>query len=231
MSNQLLLLVSITLLILSVKTQDSQCIIDTYKIQGNGKVNITPDIAVFSVTANGNGPTAAVALANVNSGIAAIVAAFKAQGIPTANYSTSTITIYDVYNYNTVPYTITGSQAAQTLQLTVGTSNNITKLLDTLSKIPAITVQSIVFDLRDRSNALQKARLAAFADAKNKFAQYLSLSGKKNLGLLKIQDINFEVYTTYTYTPSSFSLISILRVSPTPVQVTASVAVTWRVNG
>lgn len=105
------------------------------------------------------------------------MAAFKSLGIPSTNYSTSALTIYDTYNYSTNPYTITGSQAQQTLQLTIGSNSNIITLLNSLSKIPAVTVQSILFDLSDRSSALQKARLAAFTDAKNKFAQYLSLSG------------------------------------------------------
>jgi uncharacterized protein YggE len=231
MSNSLLILVAITLLFLGGHSQTGQCTTNTFRIQGNGQVTITPDIAVFSISASGTGKTAAIALAGVNSGISAILAAFKTLGIPSGNYSTSTITIYDIYNYSTNPYTITGSQAQQTLQLTVGTSSNIATLLNTLSKIPAVTVQSIVFDLKDRSGALQKARLAAFADAKNKFAQYLSLTGEKNLGLLKITDMNSDVYTTYNYSPSSFSLISILRVKPTPVQVYASVSVTWRVSG
>lgn len=230
MSNSLLILVAITLLFLGGHSQTGQCTIDTFRIQGNGQVTITPDIAVFSISVSGTGKTAALALAGVNSGISAVLAAFKSLGIPSANYSTSTITIYDIYNYSTNPYTITGSQAQQTLQLTIGTSSNIATLLNTLSKIPAVTVQSIVFDLKDRSSALQKARLAAFADAKNKFAQYLSLTGKKNQGLLKITDFNSEVYTTYNYSPSSFSLISILRAKPTPVQVYASVSVTWRVS-
>lgn len=77
---------------------------------------------------------------------------------------------------------------------------------------------------------MQQARVAAFADAKNKFSQYLSLAGEKNLGLLRIQDLSSAVLTTYTYTPSTFSLITLLRVLPTPVQVSASVSVTWRVS-
>lgn len=66
MSNSLLLLVTIALLFLGGHSQ-SQCILNTFRIQGNGQVNIDPDIAVFSISASGTGATAAIALADVNS--------------------------------------------------------------------------------------------------------------------------------------------------------------------
>jgi uncharacterized protein YggE len=231
MKNQLLILVTVAVLLMHCQAQTGQCVINTFKISGNAVVNVNPTIAIFSISTVGNGASAALALQNLNGKINSIVAAFKANGVPNGNYSTSSINIYNTYNYSTNPYTITGSQATQYLQLTIGVRTNLPALLKSLSGIPDVNVQNIAYDVLDRSSALQKARLAAFADAKNKFAQYLSLAGEKNLGLLKIQDLSSEVVTTYTYTPSTFALITLMRVLPSPVQVRASVSVTWRVSG
>jgi uncharacterized protein YggE len=231
MGSPLLLLATVAVLLIGCQTQDSQCVIDTFKVSGNGLVNVNPTIAVFSINAVGTGLTAALALQNLNGKVSAIVAAFNANGVPNGNYSTSSINIYTTYNYSNNPYTIQGSQATQYLQLTIGIATNLTAILKAFSGISDVNVQSIAYDVLDRSSALQKARLAAFADSKNKFAQYLTLTGKKNLGLVKIQDLSSEVVTTYTYTPSTFSLITLLKTQPAAVQVRASVSVTWKVSG
>lgn len=186
----LLLLVVIAVLLTSCQSQDSQCILDTFKVSGNGQVNVNPTIAVFSIYAIGNGASAALALQALNDKISAIQAAFNANGVPNSNYSTSSINIYNTYNYSTNPYTIMGSQATQYLQFTIGASTNMTAILKALSIITDVNVQNIAYDVLDRSIALQKARLAAFADAKAKFGQYLTLTGEKNKGLLKIQDLS-----------------------------------------
>lgn len=111
MKNQLLLLVTLAVLLIHCQAQDKQCLIDTFKVSGNGLVKVNPTIAVFSISTVGNGATAALALQNLNAKINTVVAAFKANGVPNGNYSTSSISIYNTYNYNTNPYTITGSQA------------------------------------------------------------------------------------------------------------------------
>ena len=112
MSKNLLLFLSLAALLISSTSQDLQCTIDTHKIQGNGQIYLNPDIATFNIGATGYGATAALALADLNIKINAIYAAFKTQKIPSGNYSTSTITLYNTYNYSTNPYTISGSQAS-----------------------------------------------------------------------------------------------------------------------
>lgn len=227
MGKYLLFLVAITALIALSYTQDAECTINTFRINGNGVVYITPDIATLSLTATGNGPSAAAALANMNTQVAALTGVFKAQGIPNGNYSTSSINIYDVYDYSTSPYRISGSQATQTIQVTIGASTNLGGVLSSLTNV---TVNYITFDVLNHNTALRKARLAAFADAKSKFSQYLMLSSKKNGGILKINDLNSDVYTTYQYSPNAYILNTKLQSPPSPVQVSASVSVTWRIK-
>lgn len=88
----------------------------------------------------------------------------------------------------------------------------------------------MVFDVYDRTSAVQKARTAAFADARNKFGQYLSLSKLVNDGLKKISDLNSEVYTSYQTDPNTYALYSKLRTPPSPVVASASVSATWKVR-
>lgn len=227
MAKYLLFLVGIAALLVFSQAQGSGCTIDTFKVNGNGQIFLTPDIATLSIMITGNGNTASAALTDVNNQINNLIAALKNLGIPATNYTTQSINIYDVYNYQTTPYTITGSQATQTIQLIIGASTNLTAILQSLQNA---SLQSIVYDIKNRSNALQKARAAAFADAKTKFAQYLTLSGNFNAGLRKILDLNSDVFTTYQYSPNVFLLSNKLSSPPAPVQVSANVQVTWSVR-
>lgn len=227
MGKYLLFFLAVTALFVLTHSQGEECTINTFKITGNGVVYLTPDIATLSLSATGNGATASAALASLNSQITSLINVFKSQGIPSGNYSTSSINIYDVYDYSVSPYRKTGSQASETIQVTIGVSSNLGGLLQALTNV---TVNYITFDVLDRNNALRKGRLAAFADAKSKFSQYLTLSGKSNAGLLKINDLNSDVYTTYQYSPNAYILNTKLQSPPSPVQVSASVSVTWRIK-
>jgi uncharacterized protein YggE len=99
-----------------------------------------------------------------------------------------------------------------------------------LGGLTNVSVNFIMFDVLDRGSALQKARVAAFNDAKRKLNDYLALTGEKNQGLLQITDLNSDVYTAYQYTALNFILLNLLKVAPQQVQVTAAVSVTWRVR-
>jgi uncharacterized protein YggE len=84
--------------------------------------------------------------------------------------------------------------------------------------------------LFDQSTALQRARAAAFLDARNKFNQYLQLTSLRNDGLKKISDLNSELITPFRTDADSFALFSRFTRPITPVQIAASVSATWKVR-
>jgi uncharacterized protein len=187
MTSHLFLLLLAAMLACS-QAQGSECSANTIQITGNGQVSLNPDIVSLSISATGNGSTAKTALSNLNGQINTILGIFSAQNIPSANYSTSSININQVYDYSKDPVTITGSQATQSLHVTLSI-NALPALLQSLTNVNT-TIQSLNFDVFDKSSALQKARGAAFVDASNKFNQYLSLSGLTSDGLKKLTDMN-----------------------------------------
>lgn len=136
--------------------------------------------------------------------------------IPAGNYSTSSISINQLYNYSNTPVVPIGSEATQSLKLTLGGPALLQSLTQTLSNIN-VSVQTMVFDVADRVGILKKARAAAFLDARNKFNDYLSLTSLTNDGLKKISDLNSEVYTPYQSSGDYYALFSKLRWFPNPV--------------
>lgn len=211
-------------------TQNS-CTSNTFQVTGNGAVSLVPDIVRFSITTTGKGATAAIALNNLNTQINTLLSIFNSYNLPAANYSTSGININQVYDYSTNPNTITGSEATQTIQVTIGGSINLSNFLASLANLN-VSVQNMAFDASDKSNALRQARAAAIADARSKFSQYLSLSSLNSDGLKKIVDLNSEVYTPYPIDANTYALYNKLRTPPPPpaVQASASVSVTWKVK-
>jgi uncharacterized protein YggE len=182
------------------------------------------------VQASAQNKTAATALASLNTIFNAVIKILNNLGVATANYSTSYISIYPVYNYSgSYPYPISGASASETITITLSNTVTLTKFLQAVKSVN-VTIYSLTFDLSNRANAFKQARVAAFADAKNKFNSYLSLSSLKNGGLRKIWVLNGFVYTPYSSSPDLYALSNLLNIPPSPVQIQASVAVTWKVQ-
>jgi uncharacterized protein YggE len=134
---------------------------------------------------------------------------FNATAIPSANYFTSGINTNEVYNYSTTPTTIIGSEATQSLSVTLINTPILTQFLQTIGDVN-ITVYNLLFDIYDKQSALKLARKAAITDARNKFNDYLSLTSLREGGLKKINDLNNEVYTPYQSDPNLYALYSLL---------------------
>jgi uncharacterized protein YggE len=223
------LFVAVLFAFLAINTQGNLCTSNTFQITGNGKVSVNPDIVSFTVSATSDGDSASLALSNLNLRINSLLKTFNATGIPPANYSTSGININEVYNYSMTPTTIIGSEATQSLSVTLGNTKILTQFLQAIGDVNA-TVSNLVFDLYDKQGAFKLARRAAITDARNKLNDYLSLTSLREGGLKKINDLNSEVYTPYQSDPNLYALYSKLRNPPSPVQIFASVEVTWKVQ-
>lgn len=107
------------------------------------------------------------------------------------------------------------------------------KTLDTLLNnlgSANVTVNDLIFDVADKEAALQSARAGAFRNANSKFNEYLSMTSLQNNGMVKIVDLENEIYTPYQSNADLYSIYSKLRTFPSKVKVTANIEVTWRVR-
>jgi uncharacterized protein YggE len=149
--------------------------------------------------------------------------------IPAGNYSTTAINVNQVFNYSSDPVKLIGSEATQSLIVTLNNFKTLDTLLNNLGSAN-VTVDDLTFDVADKEAALQSARVGAFKDASSKFSEYLSLTSLQNNGMVKIVDLENEVYTPYQSNADLYSIYSKLRTFPSKVKVTANIEVTWRVR-
>ena len=162
----------------------------TLSVTGTGTVMMTPDIAYINIGVHTEKPTAADAVAENTTQTQQVVDALKAAGLDAKDIQTTNFSIY--------PNTQFDPQTNQKLSTTyvVDNSVNVTvrkldqlgSLLDTTVKAGANSVNSIQFDVADKSSALKQARDQAVKDAKTQ-AQELSDAAGITLG--DVQTISF----------------------------------------
>jgi uncharacterized protein YggE len=111
---------------------------------GTSTVNITPDIAEISITANANDTTSAAALSSVNTLVDSLIAVFDSLNIPAADYSTSSITLTQQINYYLSPYQVIGQSAQQTILLTVNDLSNLENIIKGISNVN-VQINSLQF--------------------------------------------------------------------------------------
>lgn len=88
---------SLCLLLIVATYSYSCCDANTLTITGAATVRVAPDLATFTVSANGYGKTTLLALSNMNNFISQASTVLSAAGLPTANYTTSSINLYPQY--------------------------------------------------------------------------------------------------------------------------------------
>lgn len=107
-------------------------------------------------------------------------------------YTTDSLNVYPQYNYTNGLSQIIGQQASQTLTATImGFDSKGTKigiLVDALSLVPNISINSITFDINDKSSLQSQARTLAFTDAKSKATDYTTFVGIRLGSVISIDD-------------------------------------------
>jgi uncharacterized protein YggE len=123
------------MLAISVRGQEDCCRVNTITTLGTSTVNITPDIAEISITANAYNTTSAAALSNANILVDALIAVFDSFNITADDYSTSSITLTQQINYSYSPYYVIGQSAQQTILLTVTDLPNLSNIIKGISNV------------------------------------------------------------------------------------------------
>jgi uncharacterized protein YggE len=161
----------------------------TITVTGTGKVTLTPDIAYISIGVNTQNASAKDAVAENNTQVQAVIAAIKGFGIAEKDIQTTNFSIYPQQQYDSA-----GKQTGiiyvvnNIVYVTVRDLSKLGNLLDSSVSSGANNINSIQFDVADKTGALSQARLAAVADAKK---QADELTKANNVGLGTVQSISY----------------------------------------
>jgi uncharacterized protein YggE len=161
----------------------------TVTVTGAGMVTLTPDIAYITIGVHSQDPSATVAMTSNNTSAQAVIAAIKAAGVADKDIQTTNFSIYPQQQYDTNGK-ITGIlyMVDNSVYVTVRDLTKLGSLLDSSVNAGANSINSISFDVADKTAALSQARLAAVADAKK---QADELTGATGVTLGPVQTISY----------------------------------------
>ena len=161
----------------------------TITVTGTGLVTLTPDIATINIGVHSQNASASVATADNNTKAQAVINAVKAAGvadkdIQTTNFSISPQQQYDKDgNMTGIIYMVDNIVSVTARDLT-----KLGGLLDASVSAGANSINSISFDLADKTAALTQARSAAVENARKQADELTSATG---VSLGDVQTISY----------------------------------------
>ncbi len=162
----------------------------TLSVTGAGQVAMTPDIAYIYIGVHTESGTAADAVAENTASTTKVIDALVAAGVDKKDINTSNFSIWPSQQYDPqtgqpldTKYVVDNSVYVKVRKL-----DSLGELLDTAIQSGANSINSIQFDLADKTEALRKARAEAVKNAKTQ-AEELAEAAGVTLG--EIQSISF----------------------------------------
>lgn len=195
-------------------------------VSGLGRTSGTPDVLRVELGVQVRRPDVSTALRDANTVLSRVRAAVRDGGVDPKDVQTSEVSLYPAYTSKGAPngYSVSEmltvklrdlGRAGRTIGAAVEAGGN------------AARVQGVSFALEDNTALLEKARDAAYADAKAKATRYAELSGR---GLGQVELVSEQLPTQpqpVAYAGSSAAVGSAVPLDPGQSQVSVSVTVRW----
>lgn len=161
----------------------------TLTVSGAGMISLQPDIATISVGVHTETPSAAESVAQNNAKTQTLIDALKAAGVDAKDIQTNNFSIWQNAQYGADGKpTSTNYAVDNTINLTVRNLGKLGDLLDAAVRAGANNVNSIQFDVADKTKAMSDARAEAVKTAKAQAAELATASG---VTLGNIQSIQY----------------------------------------
>lgn len=160
---------------------------DGFFITGEGKVKVEPDSATVRLGVTASAATSEAAKSTLDENINNVIKSIKSLGVPAENIKTENYNIYPEYGNVALmekrqPVSqnkISGYTASSNIAVTVESVELANKVVDAGSASGANQVGGIDFEVKEKSEALNRARELAVADAKKKAEDAARIAGFK----------------------------------------------------
>jgi uncharacterized protein YggE len=203
----------------------------TITVTGTGMVTLTPDIAYINIGVHSQDASASAALTDNNTKSQAVIDVIKAAGVAEKDIQTTNFSIYPQQQYDNNG-NLTGILyvVENTVYVTVRDLSKLGSLLDASVRAGANTINSISFDLADKTGALSQARSAAVAEARK---QADELTGATGVSLGDVQTISYydsTVPVTIQYSRSDMAAAGSVPVQAGSMQISTTVSIVYEIK-
>jgi uncharacterized protein YggE len=204
----------------------------TLSINGAGQVSLKPDMAYVYVGVHTEKPSAAEAVAVNNASTQQLINALTAAGVAVDDIQTTNFSIWQSTQYGADGQP-SGTYYAvdNTVYVTVRKLDSLGSLLDAAVKAGANNINSIQFDVADKTAALSQARAQA-VQAAQKQAEELAAAAGVTLGA--VQSIQY-----YDSSPvpvfdarggAGAGMNAAMPINPGQLQITATVTMAYEIK-
>ena len=207
--------------------QAAQPMLRTLNVNGIGQINLTPDIAYIYIGIHTEAATATEAVATNKTQTNAVIDAIQKTKVADKDIRTTNFSIYPSQQYapDGTPTGKTTYMVDNSVYVTVRNLDSLGGLLDDAVNAGANTINSITFDLADKTQAVKEARAKAVEDARTQAQEIADASG---VSLGNIQTISFydsSPMQTPMYSGKGGGLVADAAVPIQPGELTISVTV------
>jgi len=217
---------------ITVQPQPPQPPQRTITVTGTGLVTLTPDIAYVNIGVHTQDPSASVAMTANNTQAQAVIVVIKAAGVADKDIQTTNFSIYPQQQYDSNGNT-TGILYAvdNTVYVTVRDLTKLGGLLDASVRAGANNINSISFDVADKTAALSQARLAAVAEARKQADELTGATGVSLGDVLTISYYDSTPPVTVQYSRSDVGLGGgSVPVQSGSMQITTTVTIVYEIK-
>ncbi len=164
-------------------------VVRSLNVNGVGQVDLTPDIAYIYIGVHDEAATASEAVTANKTHTNSVIAAIKKAGVNEKDIRTSNFSIWPSQQYSPEGQ-VTGTiyMVDNSVYVTVRDLDSLGDLLDDAITAGANSVNSIQFDVADKTAAVKEARIKAVDDAKLQAQEMASAAG---ITLGDIQNLSF----------------------------------------
>src|SRR3989344_2531907 len=150
---------------------------DTFNVTGEGKVNVSPDVAIVSAGISAEGTSVKIVQDQINSVINKVSDAVKNLGVDSKDIQTTNYNINPKYDFTSGTQRVNGYSANTTLTIKVKQLDKINSVIDSATANGANQINGLTFEVSDKEKAENEAREMAVADAKKKAQQAAKVAG------------------------------------------------------
>lgn len=182
---------------MNVMSQEAQKQVPQISITGEGKIKVTPDIAVIQLGVQNNGKDAKEVKTLNDVTIDKVIKYIKKFGIPTSDYQTTQMSLYKNYDYDKKKYSY---QANQTICVTLKDISKYDAFMMDVMETGINVINGVEFKSSKIETYETEARKKAILNAKKKAEDYVSvLPGQKVGKAIIISDNSFTNYPRPVY--------------------------------
>ena len=214
-------------------TQAAQPVSRTLNVNGLGSTNLTPDIAYIYIGVHNEGATASEVVKANKVQTNAVLDALKKAGVDEKDLRTTNFSIWPSQQYSP-DGVLTGTiyMVDNTVYVTVRDLEGLGSLLDDTISAGANSINSIQFDVADKTAAVKEARIKAVDDAK---IQAQELADDAGITLGEIQNISFYDSSPYPVADGkggggAAPMASSVSIQPGQLTISVSVNITYDIK-